>query len=294
MYAQSSDPLNNGGSCTHSLNSQPMAWQEIFGNWVLIPDRPIGVIHFLGGAFVAAAPHLTYRRLLEFFADKGYVIVATPFINTFDHESIAETVLWSFNRALKLLQDRYDLSSALPIYGLGHSMGCKLHLLIGSLFEPVDRSGNILMSFNNFGAKEAIPFMEQMAAMPFLNQFAAAAPMGEFTPSPEQTNRIVAHNYLVRRNLLIKFANDSLDQSLPLASLLEAVHPGMITTQRLKGNHLTPLGQDVKLQAGNVLNPPILNPFETMGQLFRQEFFKELAQVEQTIDRWLNPTGATW
>jgi hypothetical protein len=263
-------------------------WQEIFGNWVLLPDRPIGVIHFLGGAFVAAAPHLTYRRLLEFFADKGYIIIATPFVNTFDHEEIAETVLWSFNRGIKLLQDRHQLSPALPIYGLGHSMGCKLHLLIGSLFE-INRSGNILMSFNNFGAKEAIPFMEQMTAMPFLNQFSAITPIGEFIPSPEQTNRIVANNYIVRRNLLIKFANDTLDQSLPLANLLEEIHPGMITTHRLKGTHLTPLGQDVKLQVGSTFTP-----FDAVGQLFRQEFFKELAQVEQTIDRWLHPISKAW
>jgi hypothetical protein len=268
-------------------------WQEIFGNWVLIPNRPIGVVHFLGGAFVAAAPHLTYRRLLEFFANRGYVIIATPFINTFDHESIAETVLWSFNRALTLLQDRYDLSPALPIYGVGHSMGCKLHLLIGSLFDDVQRSGNILMAFNNFAAKEAIPFMEQMSSLPlvgqFTTQFSTIAPATEFIPSPEQTNRIVANNYIVRRNLLIKFSNDTLDQSLPLASLLESVHPGMITTQRLKGNHLTPLGQDVKLQTGATFTP-----FDAVGQLFRQEFFKELAQVEETIDRWLHPIGRVW
>jgi Protein of unknown function (DUF1350) len=261
-----------------------MNWQEIFGNWVLVPDRPIGIIHFLGGAFVAAAPHLTYRRLLEHFADRGYVIVATPFINTFEHTEIAETVLWSFNRAVDLLHDRYDLADSLPVYGLGHSMGCKLHLLIGSLFENVDRAGNVLVSFNNYGAEEAIPFLKQLPSLPFLDQFTAMAPSPEFTPSPAQTNKIIASNYIVRRNLLIKFANDTIDQSLLLANILEDVHPGMITTQRLKGNHLTPLGQDIKGQSG-------FNPIDNMGQMFRQEFFKELAQVESTIGRWLNPAG---
>jgi hypothetical protein len=37
----------------------------------------------------------------------------------------------------------------LPIYGLGHSMGCKVHLLINSLWQ-VERAGNIYMSFNNY------------------------------------------------------------------------------------------------------------------------------------------------
>lgn len=266
-----------------------MSWQEIFGNWVLLPRHPIGVIHFLGGAFIAAAPHLTYRRLLEFLAEQGYVIVATPFINTFDHEEIAETVLWSFNRAQQVLHDRYGLSAALPIYGIGHSMGCKLHLLIGSLFEDVTRSGNVLIAFNNFAAKEAIPFMEQMAAVPLLNQFATTAPVTEFVPSPAETQAIIAKHYLVRRNLLIKFANDTLDQSLVLARILEDRSPGMITTQRLRGNHLTPLGQDVKLSMGGALNP-----LDTVGQIFRREFFRELAQLEQTIGRWLNPASSSW
>jgi Protein of unknown function (DUF1350) len=266
-----------------------MNWQEIFGNWVLMPRQPIGVIHFLGGAFVAAAPHLTYRRLLEFLGEQGYVIVATPFVNTFDHEEIAETVLWSFNRSMQAIADRYNLSRALPVYGMGHSMGCKLHLLIGSLFEDVARSGNVLMSFNNFGAKEAIPFMEQMTAMPLLSQFATTMPMTEFIPSPEQTNRIVANQYVVRRNLLIKFSNDTLDQTLPLAGILEDLAPGMITTHRMRGNHLTPLGQDMKLQMGGAFSA-----VDAVGNLFRQEFFKELAQVEQTIVRWLKPGEARW
>src|SRR3712207_8300559 len=34
-------------------------------SWVLIPPRPKGIVHFLGGAFVATAPHVTYRWLLE-------------------------------------------------------------------------------------------------------------------------------------------------------------------------------------------------------------------------------------
>ena len=69
-----------------------MTWQEILGNWVLIPSRPVGLIHFLGGAFVATAPQTTYRRLLEYLASKGYAIIATPFVNTLDHKAIAQKI----------------------------------------------------------------------------------------------------------------------------------------------------------------------------------------------------------
>lgn len=65
-------------------------WVERSGNFVLRPpspewadkgskQQPLGVIHFLGGAFVGAAPHLTYRYLLESLAEVGYVVVATPY-----------------------------------------------------------------------------------------------------------------------------------------------------------------------------------------------------------------------
>lgn len=260
-----------------------MDWQEISGNWVLLPPRPVAAIHFLGGAFVATAPHLTYRRLLEFLADAGYVIVATPFINTFDHINIAETVLWSFDRAFHMLRRRGAIPADLPIYGLGHSMGCKLHLLIGSLFE-VERSGNILLSFNNFAARESIPLMEQFAQV--LQQIAPVTPSLEFTPSPEETNRIIAQQYAIPHNLLVKFSNDTLDQTRTLAGLLQARFDDRVEVCRLRGNHLTPVAQDLKWQPG-----PVFTPIDAIGQWVRQEVFRELEQLEQEILRWLDPAA---
>jgi len=69
-----------------------MEWQEFSGNWVLIPRNPHGIIHFLGGAFVATAPHITYGWLLENLAKQGYIIIATSFLNTLDHKAIAVNV----------------------------------------------------------------------------------------------------------------------------------------------------------------------------------------------------------
>ncbi|HEY9297678.1 MAG TPA: DUF1350 family protein, partial [Phormidium sp.] len=139
-----------------------MDWQEYSGNWVLIPKNPIAIIHFLGGAFVAAAPQVTYRLLLEYLGRQGYAVIATPFVNTLDHTAIAKDVLLNFDRTLEQLRYRGLLRQGyLPIYGIGHSMGCKLHLLIGSLF-PVERAGNILISFNNYAAKDAIPLVQQL------------------------------------------------------------------------------------------------------------------------------------
>ena len=251
-----------------------MNWKEIRGNWVLVPRHPIGIIHFLGGAFVATLPHLTYRWLLEHLGDKGYVIIATPFVNTLDHVAIAQSVLRKFERTLEILQETREIRKVyLPIYGLGHSMGCKLHLLIGSLFT-VQRAGNILISFNNFAANEAIPLVEQLNSTLEI----------EFTPTPAQTTQIVQESYQIRRNLLIKFNKDTLDQSANLTTILQTLFPEMVTIKTLSGTHITPLGQDVKWQSGSSFSP-----LDALGQWFKQEVYRDLNQLKQVILFWLNP-----
>lgn len=272
-----------------------MDWQEIAGNWVYIPRRPKGIIHFLGGAFIAAAPHLTYRWLLENLALQGYVIIATPFTNSFDHGAIARQALVSFEQALDCLDDRLPQRN-LPIYGLGHSMGCKVHLLICSLFEE-ERAGNIFIAFNNFPARRSVPMLEQFSqlstafegarkSMPFLDQLAPLAPNMdvEFVPSPDETNRIVAESYRVRRNLLIKFIRDDIDQTYSLHEVLQERFPELTAIQILRGNHLTPLGQDINWKSGKAFSP-----IDAVGQLVKQELYRDLKHLRSNILRWLNP-----
>ncbi len=250
--------------------------QEIGGNWVLIPNQPKAIVHFLGGAFLATTPKVTYRCLLENLANAGYAVIATPFVNTFDHLAIAQSVLNSFENCLARLQATKSLKQYLPVYGLGHSMGCKLHLLIGSIF-PVERAGNILISFNNFTAREAVPGLGQMP--PLVNV--------EFTPSPEETNRLITESYQIKRNLLIKFNSDTIDRTLPLREILGPRYPDMVTLLKLNGNHLTPIGQDVNWPVG-----PVFTPLDAVGQWMKQEVYRDLNQLKREILRWLNPLGA--
>lgn len=281
-----------------------MNWQEISGNWVLIPNHPVGVIHFLGGAFVATAPQLTYRWLLENLANHGYVVIATPFVNTLDHDAIAQSVLKSFEFTLEKLKDLGLIRKRyLPIYGVGHSMGCKLHLLIGTL-PGIDRSGNILISFNNFSANKAIPFIEQFNQFnnqfkeQFNNQFNRDSNNSssslstnisnlnvEFTPDPEETKRIIANFYQIRRNLLVKFIKDDIDQTREIFNILDQLFPDMVTVKRLPGTHVTPIAQDIPWQAGREFTA-----FDALGQWMKQELvFKEITQLKQEMVRWLNP-----
>lgn len=257
-----------------------MYWQENYGSWVLIPGRqPIGIVHFLGGAFVATAPQITYRWLLEQLGKEGYVVVATPFLNTLDHVAIAREVLNRFEAILNRLLITDTLGTRyLPIYGLGHSLGCKVHLLIGSLFT-VERAGNILISFNNYPARRAIPFVEQFNITPAFDV--------EFTPSPTETDELILNNYEIRRNLLIKFNNDTIDQTITLSPVLQNRFPDMIALVKLPGNHLTPLNQDIDWQPGE-----IFTPFDAIGQWFKQGLSRDLYRLRQEILRWLNPVGS--
>ncbi|MBD1804912.1 DUF1350 family protein [Microcoleus sp. FACHB-SPT15] len=257
-----------------------MDWQEVSGCWVLIPPRPSAIIHFLGGAFVAAAPQVTYRWLLEQLGRQGYAIIATPFVNTLDHAAIARDVLNRFETTLERLQTTNVLRKRyMPIYGLGHSMGCKLHLLIGSLFK-VERAGNILISFNNYPATRAIPFIEQLNINPAFNV--------EFRPSPLETNELIAQRYQVRRNLLIKFTNDDIDQTSSLTQVLQERFPNMVVIQTLNGSHVTPLGQDVNWRTGSVFTP-----FDAVGQWMKQEVYRDLHQLKREVIRWLEPFQST-
>ena len=155
-------------------------WKEKHGNFVIKPDEestynqgndkgvlnpPLGVIHFLGGAFVGAAPHLTYRYMLEGLVDAGYIVVATPYHLDFDYVEICDSILRKFDRvAVELAQE----FGAVPVVGLGHSCGALLQTLITSLFPDAPRAANVLISFNNRPAKEAIPGFEELV-VPFSN-----------------------------------------------------------------------------------------------------------------------------
>ena len=82
------------------------------------------------------------------------------------------------------------------------------------------------------------------AASPDIDSFPLDA---EFTPDPAETDRVVSARYAVGRNLLVRFADDTIDQSSPLARLLKARFTddvtgigGRLDFKALDGTHVTP------------------------------------------------------
>jgi hypothetical protein len=176
---------------------------------------PQGTIEFIGGSYLAATPQLSYRRLLEALGARGWNVLAWSYVPGFDHQSQANEA-WRQFRNLR--------SDGPPPLRLGHSLGCKLHLLA----PDGGRSGRGLaaLSFNNFSAERSVPLLAELGQQ--LNF------RSEFSPSPEETLRQVASSYRQPRN------RDGLDQSRRLLDALRQRPSDNSAVLELPGDHLTP------------------------------------------------------
>ncbi|GMI10748.1 hypothetical protein TrLO_g9038 [Triparma laevis f. longispina] len=132
-------------------------WRVSHGNLILPPPgRPRALIHFLPGQFLSPTPIL-YSPFLENLSQKGYLIISTPYNPSLDRLKICDEILTSFKLIAPEIIDEFGV---LPVIGMGHSNGAVLSLLISSLFPDAPRFGNILISFNDKGLEESIPFYD--------------------------------------------------------------------------------------------------------------------------------------
>jgi len=326
-------------------------WVEKGGNFVYTPENleaPLGVIHFLGGAFVGAAPHLTYRYLLESLGDAGYIVVATPYRLDLDYVRSCDEILAKFDAVAVDLAVQYG---AIPVIGLGHSCGALLQTLITSLFPDAPRLANILISFNNKPAAAAIPGFEEVVVplseyimgdntqstslretirqvrsnmdnilfkasssqfvpsfvekslVPLLKQSLEIVDQvppllkiisngeREFSPTPIDTKEVCRRMYRARHTLLIRFENDSIDESGDIEKVLREANTIMrmkrpmvemeVQLRDIKGTHITPLTQNIFLEPPSIFPiPDILSPVRSQ---LREGFLMTIDEVKSTV-----------
>jgi hypothetical protein len=196
----------------------------------------VGVVEFLGGTGLAATPQFSYRRLLEALAARGWQVRAWSYVPGFDHQAQANQAWRGFRAARQepLAGEVRPAApvgpAALPVLRLGHSLGCKLHLLAPDGGRGSD--GLVALSFNNFSAGRSIPLLTEMG-----QQFGFRS---EFSPSPQETLRQVSASYRQSRNLLVRFRRDELDQSSRLLASLQEREQDQSELLELPGDHLTP------------------------------------------------------
>jgi hypothetical protein len=214
-------------------------WRSRGDLWLLDAVEPAGgsapapVLEFIGGSYLAASPQLSYRRLLEGLAGLGWQVRAWSYVPGFDHQQQANAAWRSF-RALRQLQE----GSEAPILRLGHSLGCKLHLLAPDGGRAC--RGLAALSFNNFSAERSVPLLAEMG-----QQFGFRS---EFSPSPAETLRQVECNYRQHRNLLVRFSGDRIDQSSRLLAVLRARSGDASELLELPGDHLSPASGGLRRQ----------------------------------------------
>ena len=238
-------------------------WRQRGDIWQLEPSgRPRGTVEFIGGSYLAATPQLSYRRLLEALASRGWRIRAWSYVPGFDHQDQANTA-W---RRFRQLRDG-DLSE--PVLRLGHSLGCKLHLLAPDGGRACN--GLVALSFNNFSAERSVPLLAELG-----QQFNFRS---EFSPSPEETLLQVARSYRQPHNLLVRFQRDQIDQSKRLLAVLQSRAGDGSRLTELPGDHLAPASAGLRQNLlGNWADDPS-----------RQ---RALERIADTIDHALPPACA--
>ena len=138
--------------------------------YVFEPEGPVeGVAHFIGGAALGTFPQVAYKALLTRVAQRcGVAVVATPFDLTLDHDAAARTCRTAFRAEAARWR-------GLPRYGIGHSLGAKLLLLIAcddaDAYEKL-----VLLAPNNSGVADSARLLERLDLVLRRDSRPAAAP----------------------------------------------------------------------------------------------------------------------
>tara|TARA_Y100001970_G_scaffold286901_1_gene410220 strand:+ start:7750 stop:8475 length:726 start_codon:yes stop_codon:yes gene_type:complete len=191
------------------------------------PKDPIGIIEFIGGSYLGSNPEITYKRFINYITEFNFAVHAWRYIPKFDHQEHAINAWKSFKICKRKLQERRPYLK--KIIRVGHSLGCKLHFIAPDGGRNCDYQVSI--SFNNFNASESIPFLKRISQKLNLQS--------EFSPSPLETLNIISKTYIQRNNLLVKFNNDQIDQSLDLIQLLKKREADNSNLIKLEGEHLS-------------------------------------------------------
>jgi Protein of unknown function (DUF1350) len=239
------------------------------------PGLPSCMIVFLGGAGLGQFPHIAYNEFLVRISDKlNAAILAAPYTVGLDHFGIAKQGGEKLRKGILKCQDEKQYSPNIPVYCLGHSLGCKLlAIYIAATFQEF--SGIGFLAFNNFSFSQTIgmarDFADQLRTATQRNEFndpsyssaggvlnqlfgfaeTAVSFMGlEFMPSPSDMRRLLRLKYTDQwkgKTRIFCFDDDTLDSTPDfVASCGDTVE-----VSGLPGNHLTPVY--LKLQVDDIM-----------------------------------------
>jgi len=240
---------------------------------------------FVGGAGLGQFPHIAYNELLKRISTKcNAAVIAVPYEVGLDHFELAKVTGEKIRKALIHCEDTRSYSSNMPKFMLSHSLGAKLQSITLSATNDAvsaeELAGVGFMSFNNFGFKNTITMAKSFAQelrndrvkkagvdnasvsddmsgggggggdnnamFDMLFNLAEVAVGVEFTPSPDDTKRILSLKYDAKLQLKTRLFvfDDELDSSLDIIDSCTAGSSDGndgLTSSGLRGSHLTPV-----------------------------------------------------
>ena len=189
------------------------------------PSNPKSIIEFIGGSYLAVKPDITYKRFIEILLKNNHAVHAYKYLPQFDHQELSKNAWKDFRSCKYILFKRLNYN--IPTIRIGHSLGCKIHLISPDGGRNCKKF--ISISFNNFSANKSIPFLKNISRRLDFES--------EFSPSPSKTLKIIKETYIQNNNLLIKFDSDKLDQTESLLSCLRNRDNDNSKGLQLKGSH---------------------------------------------------------
>ncbi|MXY62720.1 MAG: DUF1350 domain-containing protein [Synechococcus sp. SB0665_bin_28] len=224
------------------MSGVPRHWRQLGRVWLALPPQPVGIIQFIGGNGLAVQPQWSYQRLLRAFEAQGWGVLTWAYRLSLDHQQQADQAFLDLERALR----REPGLARLPLLRVGHSLGCKLLLLAPD--EGLGCGGAAMLAFNNYSAGRSIPLVNQLG--PSLG-FTV-----EFNPPPRRTMELVVERYRQPRNLLVRFRDDTIDQSPRLYAQLQARSGDQSQIVVLPGKHTTPASTGLRQQILGTVEDP--------------------------------------
>lgn len=195
-------------------------YQKVSESWVAVnpaSDSP-GVVEFYGGYGFGHFPLASYGWLLDAVYAAGYSLVVVPYSSGFNHWETAGRLLKEREAVLQAM----PALRGLPHWWLGHSLGCKLILLLDAAtteaneFQPPAGSGA-----DAFRGMRGVRDDRVVLVAPDISGTSAAIPVRWLAwlldllglgvrPSPAQTYALLERTGVFRRAGMLAFAGDTI------------------------------------------------------------------------------------
>lgn len=281
-------------------------YRKVSKSWVAQNPAPLGVVEFYGGEFFGGYPRTFYSWLLDAVYGAGYTLIVVPFQTGLDHWKTACALLEERDAVRAALPEL----DALPHFWLGHSVGCKIILLLEAATDP--RTGGFVPPGDAGCAQPRRGILHEpsvlMAPVIGSTKDAVRIPClarwlnrhGEgVNPSPAETYRMVEAGGLFRMTGMLAFTGDTIAGTAEgprngtvhrLYELLESRAVEKLLYVEQPGVHLQPVGGSV---LGIGVGPALTFPADKGAAApLQQAVVSLLAQLGERRAAFLAPAGA--